>query len=436
VLNIAMGRASAEAAKDRRAEARLRAAAREFRALPEARLGGVLAQHARGALIDVAHEMTAEVRSRISEYNGKPSGRREKLIALAATAAMEQFLDILEGKSMSTARTQELFRKMGYGSAFEGHSADALHGAMQIAMLLAWRRLREVAVSSNIPGVLLVRLIDLMLAYTEALCEQVTLGYASASRALDRDPDHARTRLAQALLAGSSTLSLSEESIKAEWPLPAHYVVAVVQWPESDAMPLARAANHPLLSLTERGVTFVIAPADAASPLASSLADDDAVLRSAISPVVDVTGVPDAARWAERALTLASQGVLADARVIACEDHLATLWLHAEPRLRDELVQSELEPLLAQPSNSRDVLSQTMLTWLTMRHSASALSKELDVHPQTVRYRLKRITEMFGPSVDDPDKSFLLTMLLRASLPRWRAGDPSDVERYWARKTR
>ena len=36
------------------------------------------------------------------------------------------------------------------------------------------------------------------------------------------------------------------------------------------------------------------------------------------------------------------------------------------------------------------------------------------MHPQTVRYRLARLRELFGPRLDDPDARFELELALRA----------------------
>jgi DNA-binding PucR family transcriptional regulator len=35
------------------------------------------------------------------------------------------------------------------------------------------------------------------------------------------------------------------------------------------------------------------------------------------------------------------------------------------------------------------------------------------VHPQTARYRMTRVRELFGESLDDPDQRFWLSVALR-----------------------
>lgn len=49
---------------------------------------------------------------------------------------------------------------------------------------------------------------------------------------------------------------------------------------------------------------------------------------------------------------------------------------------------------------------------------------------QTIRYRWKRINELFGESLRDPEFVTQLLLLLKASVPLWVAGDQSDFDRY------
>ena len=147
---------------------------------------------------------------------------------------------------------------------------------------------------------------------------------------------------------------------------------------------------------------------------------------------VEPADVPSAFRWARRALELVRRGVIPDAQVVDCRAHRTQIWLHAEPTLRQQLGQELLSPLLAETPNSREILSETLLVWLETRDSAPAIAARLGVHPQTVRYRWKRINELFGEAMHDTEFLVQLTMLLKASVPLWKAGDQSDFERFRA----
>ena len=60
-----------------------------------------------------------------------------------------------------------------------------------------------------------------------------------------------------------------------------------------------------------------------------------------------------------------------------------------------------------------DRLAETLLAWLESADNAGAAARHLHVHPQTVRYRLRQLTELFGDRLIDPDARFTLQVALR-----------------------
>ena len=52
------------------------------------------------------------------------------------------------------------------------------------------------------------------------------------------------------------------------------------------------------------------------------------------------------------------------------------------------------------------------------------MAADLHVHPQTVRYRLKQLRELFGPDLDgDPDTRLRLTLALAWGPPHASGAD-------------
>ena len=41
------------------------------------------------------------------------------------------------------------------------------------------------------------------------------------------------------------------------------------------------------------------------------------------------------------------------------------------------------------------------------------MARRLEIHPQTARYRLGRLRELFGDALDDPESRFWLELALR-----------------------
>ena len=103
----------------------------------------------------------------------------------------------------------------------------------------------------------------------------------------------------------------------------------------------------------------------------------------------------------------------ADGLAIA-EDHLAALIVHGDGGLVAELARRRLAPLEQRPPSSRERLRITLAAWLDHQGSVPRVAEALHVHPQTVRYRLGQLRELFGDGLEDPQARFELGLALRA----------------------
>jgi len=59
-------------------------------------------------------------------------------------------------------------------------------------------------------------------------------------------------------------------------------------------------------------------------------------------------------------------------------------------------------------------LRETLRAWLDHPGQVQAVAERLHVHPQTVRYRVAQLRELFGDRLDDPDARFELALALRS----------------------
>ncbi len=109
------------------------------------------------------------------------------------------------------------------------------------------------------------------------------------------------------------------------------------------------------------------------------------------------------------------RGVIRDRPVAWCRDHLSTLWLLADEFLVSELIKRALTPLSGLTAKQRNRIGETLLAWLDTRGSAPEIAERLEIHPQTVRYRMRQVEKLFGPALDDPRSRLELEIALRAS---------------------
>jgi DNA-binding PucR family transcriptional regulator len=92
------------------------------------------------------------------------------------------------------------------------------------------------------------------------------------------------------------------------------------------------------------------------------------------------------------------------------------------------LVGVQLAPLAELRPPQRERLTETLLVWLETVHDANAAAARLFVHPQTIRYRVRRLEQLFGDRLQDPDARLDLELALRARrlLARARSEESAD----------
>lgn len=375
----------------------------------------------------ITEQIAAGIQSAVSTYSGPSTGKRHWLIGMAARAAIGQLVAALEGGAINSRKVDDLFAKMGYGEATDGHEISLIISALDRAAIDIWDEVRVIAVAHDASAATLSHISEVVQSQITHLREQIRTGYSEAQRVEANASIHTRTLDA---LLSRSQIQLYELAAEAHWRVPQQIIVASVARTDDAVTPFAPDSSDYLSNAAPH--LTVATDAVNLSDLLDRLRADPAIAHAAVSWAVPTKDAADAHRWARRALDLARQGIIPADKILDCAEHRTQLWLHSEPTLRRQLCQELLPRLLAETPNSREILSETLLVWLETRDSAPAIAARLDVHPQTVRYRWKRINELFGDALHDPETVVQLTMLLKASVPMWKAGDQSDFERFQA----
>ena len=184
---------------------------------------------------------------------------------------------------------------------------------------------------------------------------------------------------------------------------------AAAEATEGDA---ARAVQVPFVAIAER--------------LEPHFGDGRLVLGPSVPSVVE------ASRSARAALAgFAVAGALRSAgRPTPADDLLPERALAGDPLARQTLVSRVFRPLADHQSD----LLKTLWCYLDNGRSLEATARELFVHPNTVRYRLKRITEIIGWDATGAREA----LILQCALILGQIADPmpNDVRRESRRGTR
>ena len=96
------------------------------------------------------------------------------------------------------------------------------------------------------------------------------------------------------------------------------------------------------------------------------------------------------------------------ARPIFAEDLLAERSLAGDMLAKQTLIENIYRPL----SNNSPELLETLTTYLDTGRSLESTARELFVHPNTVRYRLKRISEIIGWDATGSREAFVLQVAM------------------------
>jgi hypothetical protein len=383
---------------------------------PLAGLPVELAEVIKPELGTLAEEIVDAVREGIPEFGRSMGEPYDYVIRVGVERALTQFVDKVADPSLTLDNWDAVHRKLGYGEFQQGRSLDALQAAYRLGARVAWRRLADTGLRMEVPAPLLFSLGEAVIAYVDQLAALSVEGYAEAQAHAAGARERRRRQLMEMLLSEPppSALAIADLAKTARWTVPDR-LVAVALEPRGDDRELTLPDLGPTVLVDLEGAEpCLLVPETQLDRTEGALR---AVLhgsRAAIGLPVPVQDARRSLRWARRALGFIRRGALSTATVVRCADHLSTLMLLADEPLVELFAERRLAPLRQLTAKQQARLSETLLAWLETRGGAPEVASRLQVHPQTVRYRLRQLEALFGEQLHDPDSRFELESALRA----------------------
>jgi hypothetical protein len=332
----------------------------------------------------------------------------------AVTHCVHQFAARVADPGAADDRTTALLRGFGRQAAAEGRSLEPVQTALRTGGRLAWRRLSEQARRGTVDRDLLARAGEAIFAYLDELAAACAAGFTQAASDQAGETDLCRRRLLSVILAGQPA-AISDLARAARWTPPRQVAAVALQHPgPGHRAPAPPLPPEVLADLTRPDPCLLIpGPDDPARAAVVGRALPG--WAGAVGPAVPLARASSSLRWARQALTLARRGVTPPQRsVIHCADLLSTLVISADEELLSTLAHTTLEPLRQLRPAQQDTLAQTLLCWLQNGGNAMRTARQLRVHPQTARYRLRQLHALFGPALDHAGHRFELEIALRA----------------------
>jgi len=368
----------------------------------------------RPQLQDLAQEIIDAIRVEVPAYARPLEGPFGRGLIVGVEEALRQFLDGIEaGGPMPRSR---VYVDLGRGEVRAGRGLDVLLAAYRVGARVAWRRFSAGGVAAGLEPETLYLLAESIFAYIDELSAKSAEGYALEQSAAAGELRAQRQRLARLLLRDppADPLDVEEIARAARWRLPA--TLAAFAFPEAERERIVPRLPADAIVDTVGDVVCALLPDPGRGGLRAQL--EHAVGAggrrvAALGPAVAWGDATLSLARARAVLALAAEGAAPDHGVLDAADHTTALLLRSDRRLAQELVRVRLAPLAALAPGSRARMSATLSAWLAEQGRLQAVAERLHVHPQTVRYRLGRLRELFGDALDDPQRRFELELALR-----------------------
>ncbi|MEU1346585.1 helix-turn-helix domain-containing protein [Streptomyces sp. NPDC005795] len=376
----------------------------------------------RPELPSLIKEIGVEVTRAYPEYARLLSGPNGQAIRVGVEQSLSSFVDLVAEPSTSTSLRDDMCRRFGRFEAYEGRTMETLQGAYRLGARVALRRAKKVGRSYNFSPTLMLSFADALFAYIDELESLSREGFLEVQSQSGEQTEAMRRRLLHLILAGRPVprTAIAELCEQTGWTLPDEVTLVAARSPAG--LDRASADRDLLVDLSDPQPHLLI-PGPLDDARRSMLDQALPGARTAIGLTVPTALASDSIRWARRVLELVDAGVIDDAPFILCEDHLITLWLLSDPVLLEQLAQRELAPVAGISATRRERLIETLRIWLDTRGTAAHMGELLDVHPQTVRYRMRSLESIFGQQLTDPESRFSTEAVLRALQLQARADD-------------
>jgi hypothetical protein len=385
----------------------------------------------RPVLPGLADETIAAIAREVPGYARAMEGEFGQAVRLGVEIAFSRFLDLLAAPEPQPADSARIYVDLGRGEFHAGRSLDALLAAYRVGARLAWRRFVEAGVAGGLEAEAIYALGEAIFAYIDELSAESAEGYAEEQTAAAGESERRRRRLVRLLAQEPppSQEAIRTAAVAAGWMLPRGGVAVIVAATadhdepgeallDSIAARLARRIGEGAIGAEAFRSALVVVP-DPDAPgrrrrLEAAAAGEDAL---ALGPTVPWAEAATSARRARAVHSLAVAGRLhagGDGSLVVAEEHLAQLLLSAAPDVAADLAATRLAPLEELGEGPRARLEETLAAWLDRPGQVQAVAAALGVHPQTVRYRVRQLRDLFGERLEDPEARFELSLALRA----------------------
>ena len=367
----------------------------------------------RDALPALGDEIIAAIRESVPEYARPLEGSFGRGVRAGVGEALTRFVDDIERPGADPRRWRAVYRNLGAGELRQGRTLEALLAAYRVGARVAWRGVAEAATKAGATTAELTALAEAIFAYIDEISAISAEGYAAEQAEAAGEAQRRREAVVRLLAeGGGSPETIAQAAEAAGWTVPERAAAVIARERQAGALATRLGPGVLAASISEGLICAVVPDADAPGrcrELDAALRDGAAGIGPAVVPAEFATSEARA----RLALELLEAGLIAGSPARAAE-HLPTLIVNSDRVLLAEHARHELAPLAGETALSRERLLETLRAWIDHPGRPTEVARAVHIHPQTARYRLRRLRELLG-DIDDPERRFALALALRAS---------------------
>jgi PucR C-terminal helix-turn-helix domain len=362
----------------------------------------------------VTEEILATIAREVPEYERPLEGKFGHGIRTGVNQALLQFVALVRDPDGGRERGREVYVELGRGEQRVGRTLDSLQAAYRIGARVAWRRIAEAGRRAELDIGQLTLLAEAIFAYIDELSADSVDGYAEAQAAVEDLRGQRRQELVTLLLRDppASAADRAAAAHTAGWEVPRQLAVAACSDDELGAI-AGRLPADALVTVFE-GAGCALVPDPHGPGRRDQLKRAAAGSVLALGPAVDAPAAARSWELASSLLRTAAAGRVPARGLLLAEDHLAYLLLAGSPTVIELIASRRLAPLDDLTERARKRMRETALAYVRHHGNAVAMAAELHVHPQTARYRIAKLRDLYGNDLGDPDTRFELEIALRA----------------------
>lgn len=310
-----------------------------------------------------------------------------------------------------------VFEQIGRRQLQVGNDLTRLLTAFQLGARVAWRHVSATALRLELPPDSLAALADSVFVFVNQLSFSAAHGYVQEQIDDAMARERSREELAELLLSDrASREAVRAAASQAVWRVPATAAVVLVDGEDDHARKILGRLDPGALPVRRGGIFGAIVPEPAGQGRRLQLSRELHGARAVVGHTVALEHLPRSVEIAKIVARLRENGVL-DGDPVFADEHLDAVIVGRDEDLARALRAEVLAPLQGQTDGARARLTETLASWLRHMGDRHAIAEELRIHPQTVRYRMGQLRELYGEQLDDPRSRARLFLALQWPLP-------------------